>query len=322
MLIFLYGEDSLRSSQKLQEIKARYLESDKSGSGLSLFDVEVEKESANKIINALSMSNLLAPKRLVIIKNLILGSQTLDAKLEDYFKKNLEKISEGQDLVVILWEREFSKKTSSFFKLIEKKAKSQNFEKLTGVRLSQWILKEIKEIDNKGEISKQALEKLVVYVGEDPILLRREIQKLLNFSNGKMISEKDIELLVRAKIDSDIFRTIDAIGANDKKEALKLIHRHLEKGEDSFYLFSMLIYQFRNMLKIADLKESGNLSEYEIAKIAKLHPFVVKKSLLQLRRFNLKRLEEIYANLGEIDLKIKTGRLDIRLAMDKFVVEL
>lgn len=323
MLIFLYGEDSFRSSQKLQEIKSKYLESDKSGSGLSLFDAEAEKEIAKKIIAAFSIPNLLASKRLVVIKNLILGSQTaFEGNLEEYFKKHLKEISQDSDLVAVFWEKGSPKKADPLFKLIEKNSKSQNFEKLTGVKLSQWILKEIKKIGHKGEISKQALEKLIVYAGEDPILLNQEIQKLLNFSDGKMISERDVETLVKASIDSDIFKTVDALGANNKKEALKLIHQHLENGEDPFYLFSMFIYQFRNLLKIADLREKGTSSEYEISKITKIHPFVVRKSLNQTRSFSFKRLKEIYADLGETDLKVKTGKMAMKLALDKFVAEL
>lgn len=323
MIIFLYGEDSFRSNQKLLEIRHKYLESDKSGSGLSSFDAEEEKEIAKKIIDVFSIPNLLAPKRLVIIKNIVLAPrEILGNSFEEYLKKYLSRISEDKDLIVIFWEKDFPKKSDKLFKLIEKNSKSQNFEKLTGTKLSQWILKEMKEIDGKSEISKQALEKLVAYAGENPVLLGREIQKLVNFADGKMISEKDVETLVKADVDSDIFKTIDMIGMNNKKEALALIHQHLENGEDPFYLFSMFVYQFRNLLKIADFGERGSSSEYDISRITKMHPFVVRKSLSQARNLGFARLREIYRELGEIDLKVKTGKADMRFSLDKFVSEL
>ncbi len=323
MIIFLYGEDSFRSNQKLLEIKHRYLESDKSGSGLSSFDAEEEKEIAKKIIDVFSIPNLLAPKRLVIIKNMALAPrEALGNSLEEYFKKHLGRISEDGDLVAVFWEKDSPKKSDRLFKLIEKNSKSQNFEKLTGTKLSQWILKEMKKIDGESKISRQALEKLVAYAGENSVLLGQEIQKLVNFADGKMISEKDIETLVKANIDNDIFKTIDMIGMNNKKEALALVHRHLENGEDPFYLFSMFIYQFRNLLKIADLRERGSSSEYDIFRVTKMHPFVVRKSLAQARNLGFARLKKIYKNLGEIDLKVKTGKADMKLSLDKFVAEL
>ncbi|MDR3558927.1 MAG: DNA polymerase III subunit delta [Candidatus Pacebacteria bacterium] len=321
MIIFLYGDDRFRSHQKLLEIKQKYLESDKSGSGLSRFDFS-EGTEARKIINVFSTPNLLAPKRLVIIKRMILAApETEKEKMREYFKKNGEKLAKDNDLVVSFWEDGSPKKADKLFKILEKISKSQEYVKLFGAKLDQWILKRIKELDEKSNISKAALERLIAYCGGDSLVLNSEIEKLVNYASGEMIGEKDVELLVRANVDSNIFATVDALGANNKKEALKLLHRHLEKGDDPFYLMSMFVYQFRNLLKIADLKEQG-MPEYEIVKNSKLHPFVVKKSLGQLCNYSFARLKKIYAALSDIDAKVKIGKIDMKLALDKFVAEL
>jgi DNA polymerase-3 subunit delta len=178
------------------------------------------------------------------------------------------------------------------------------------------------ELDAQAKISQPALDKLILYTGADTDVLDKEIQKLVNFSAGKMIAEKDVEELVKADLDNNIFATIDALGRNDKKLALQLLHRHLEKGDDPFYIFSMFVYQFRNLLKVADFKEKGILDERQISQMAKLHPYVVKKSLAQVRNLSFQKLKKIYQKLGEIDFQAKTGKIDIKLALDKFVAEL
>ena len=43
MIIFLYGEDGFRSQEKLKGIKDKFLEKNSSGSGLSYFDFEEDK---------------------------------------------------------------------------------------------------------------------------------------------------------------------------------------------------------------------------------------------------------------------------------------
>ena len=48
----------------------------------------------------------------------------------------------------------------------------------------------------------------------------------------------------------------------------------------------------------------------------------MKKTLEQLRNFTREKLLRIYKKLQELDLKAKTGKIDINLALDKFVVEL
>jgi DNA polymerase III subunit delta len=322
MIIFLYGEDNLRSHEKLLEIKSKYIEKDKSGSGLSLFDC-AEKISTDKIINAFETSNLLSPKRLVIIKRLIsFGSETDQKKILDFLKEKKKIILEDKDLIVVFWEGDQPKKSNFLFKFLENNGKKQNFEKLSGTKLDQWVVKRIKETDLKASISKTALSKLILYAGNDMEMLGNEIKKLVDYAGGSMISEKDVDTLVNANLDANIFATVDALGANNKKEALMLLHRHLKKGDDPFYIFSMFLYQFRNLLKISDLKEKGVSSEYEISKITKMHPFVIRKSLAQIRNFSFTKLKIIYQKLGEMDMQIKTGKIDIKLALDKFVAEL
>ena len=89
MIIFLYGEDNFRSQCKLLEIKQKYIQSDESGSGLSIFDYDDDKNIFSQVKNAISTTNLLSPKRLLVIKNLILSNSESDQKnILEYLEKN------------------------------------------------------------------------------------------------------------------------------------------------------------------------------------------------------------------------------------------
>jgi DNA polymerase-3 subunit delta len=322
MLIFLYGEDQFRSQQKLKEIKNKYLKSDKTGSGLSVFDCDEKKIEGKEIISIINTPNLLAPKRLIIIKRMIASFSTPEQKeLLDFLKINIKKIKASQDSIVIFWEANQPKRNNALYKFLNK-TKKQNFEKLEGYKLTQWVLKMLALISPDTHITKKALEKLIIYCAGDSASLFSELEKLINYSQNNLIEEKEVEILVKAHLNSNIFQVIDALGNRNKKEALTLLHEHLISGEDPYYLMSMFIYQFRNLIRIADYKERGVISEYEIAKSAKLHPFVVKKSLAQLNHFSLNQLKVIYTELSKIDEKIKQGKTTIQLALDKFIAEL
>jgi DNA polymerase-3 subunit delta len=84
----------------------------------------------------------------------------------------------------------------------------------------------------------------------------------------------------------------------------------------------MLVYQLRNMLKIADLKENFEYSEGEISRISQMHPFVVRKSLSQIRNFSFTKLTKLYQKLSQLDVMMKTGKIEAELALDKFIGEL
>ncbi len=291
---------------------------------MSVFDFEEKgQDSARKFLDVLGLPNLLAPKRLVIAKNLIASTTAvLQKEMLAYLESKKAYLQEDKDLVVLFWEGSLPKKNGTFFKFLVEHSKKQNFESLPPLKTGQWILSRMKEIDPDARIAQSALDTLVALAGNDTHVLDKEIQKLVNFSGGNIIQKEDVELLVKAMLESSIFTFIDALANKDKKEAATLLHRNLEKGEDPFYIFSMIVYQFRNILKVADLKERMNCSDFEIAKIAKLHPFVVRKSLLQIKNFSFEKLEEIYKTLGQLDIQAKTGKIDMRLALYKFTAEL
>jgi DNA polymerase-3 subunit delta len=321
MIIFLYGDDSFRSREKLEAIKSKFLEKNSSGSGLSLFDFS-EKIQKIDWPNLIGARDLFSPKRLIIIKDLIVSSG-LDIQREALeFLKSKKEITGGKDVVIVFWESGRPKENNSLFKYLKSSSKHQEFGVLEGRKLADWVNARIKSIDPSSSIYPRALDKLMAYVGNDLFQMDNEIAKLLNFEERKTIEEKDVDLLVNAKIDSNIFETLDAASCGNKKRALKLLQDQLKKGDDPFYILSMYVYQFRNLLKIGEYFWQGMRNQYEIAKLAKLHPFVVQKGIAQLRNFDFEKLKRIYKKLEEIDLASKSGKVDIKLALDKFVAKI
>jgi len=323
MLYFLYGENALDSGGKLKAIKEKFLIKDPAGSGLSVFPAQNKlSDGYEGVINAMGTPNLLAPKRLIIINNLMTeGKEDQQEKILAFLKKE-KYLIDDQDTVIIFGEKGKTKKGNDLFKWLVKNAKSQEFEKPVGIKLNQWILKQAQIIDAQARFSSRAVEKLIFYTGGESFSLFNEINKLVNYAGGEEVSEEMVDLLVQADFDANIFNTIDALGNRNKKEALRFMHQHLKTGDDPYYLLSMFVYQFRNLLKVAGLKENQQMSEDEISRATKLHPFVVRKCLSQSRNFSFETLKKIYQKLGNLDVKIKTGQIDIKLALDKFIVEI
>jgi DNA polymerase III subunit delta len=326
MIIFLYGEDAFRSNLKLLALREKFLLSDTSASGLSVVDYGEKAKENVKLIDILESANLLSPKRLVMVKRIISqGTKDDQENMLAFLKKKRKKIEEDRDLIILFWEDNLNQKKNALFQFLTSEKdgiKQQEYKKLVGVKLEQWILKRIQELFGKATISQKALEKLIVFCGNDTRIINNEILKLANFCDKRTIQEKDVEDLVQASLASNIFSIIDAVAEGRKKDALLLMHRHLEKGEDPFYLFSMLAYQLRNMLKIADLKENFGYSEGEIMRVSQMHPFVVRKSLNQIRNFPFAKLVKLYQKLSRLDVMMKTGKIEAELALDKFIAEM
>ncbi|MCX6765392.1 MAG: DNA polymerase III subunit delta [Candidatus Moranbacteria bacterium] len=321
MIIFLYGEDAFRSRQKLDELKNRFLT--KYGAQASLSVVDAEENREVRLADLINSPGLFSSIYLVIIKNLIseLGK---DQQVEILnLLRSKKSLLGSKDIVLIFWEKEIPNAKSVLFQFLKKNAQTQKFAKLEGASLARWMLDQLKELNPALEISRKVLEKIAAYTGNDLFQISSEFKKLASFREKGKITEEDVDFLVTSKININIFDTIEAASEGNKKKALKLLHQQLQSGEDPFYVFSMYIYQFRNLLKIGELHWQGVAEKHKLAKITKLHPFVVQKTLPQLKNFTLQKLKNIYQKLQKTDEELKTGRAeDIQVELDRLIMEI
>jgi len=310
MLILLYGEDSYRLRQKLKEIRGNYQA--KHQSGLSLAWFRESESDFDKIREKIEAVSMFSEKKLIILENLF-RNKSFQEDFFNYAKKI--KLKDDQDVIIAICHE--GKLAVS--KIKNKLSMLEEFSFLKGPTLVNWIKKEFEK--NRTKISSEALKKLVVYIGNDLWRLSGEIAKLASYSDKKEVKEEDIDLLVKANLDTNIFKTLDALAQRNKPAAFQLLHEHLEKGDNEIYLLSMLTYQIRSLIRLKDLIERGE-PYYSLAKTSGLHPFVIKKSSQQLRNFTLEGLKKIYRQLAEIDFRIKNGLIDGQAALDLLVAEI
>lgn len=313
MIIFIYGPDTYRSRQKLNEIVEHYKKIHKSGLNLKYFDFK--KDSFEDFRDSFRSSSMFKEKKLLVLQNIF-----ANLKIENDFSKFLMEFSKSKEIVLI-YEKEVDE-NNPFFKKLKKITKSQNYKLLKESQLRDWVKKEFQKYSNK--IDAQALELLVNYVGNNLWQMENEIKKLVNYCGKNEIKTQDVETLVRPKIETDIFKTIDAIAAKNKKEALTLIKEHLEKGDSPAYLLAMINFQFRNLV-IVGSQSTNDTRMFRIKDMSKklrMHPFVLRKTIQQARKFSLEELKKIYQKIFEVDLDIKTGKLDPETALDLLITKM
>ena len=310
MIFFLFGQDTYRSREKLKEIVDHYKTIHKSRLNLRVLDLK--EKSFEDFKNEISFSPMFSEKKLVVLKNAFSNKD-----FKEKFLKEIKNFTKPRE--IILFYEEAWVKEDGFLKAIKKYGKCQEFKPLGDWQLKIWFKKEIKDLGAK--IEERALQKLIEFVGNDLWRMSNEIRKLVNYSNGKMITEKEIELLVRPKIEIDIFRTIEAIAEKNKKKALKLLKNHLEKGEKAGYLLAMIKYQFKNLLMIKDLIERKTPISTILKKI-QLKRSVFQRDLALTKKFNISELKSIYQKIFEIDLAIKTSKIEPETALHLLIAEI
>jgi len=309
MYYLLFGENSYAIGQKVSALKAKFLEADPSG--LNLLEMEGASLTWNDFTSAVMTLPFLAEKRLVIIKNLLLENG--DNELKKGIADHLDKIPASS--IVFFVETGLPDGRSALFRALNKPKIAQEFKAPTARDFLNLLEQNCKSAGIS--IRPELEQKLSFILSNDPGLGQLEIEKLILYvqSQGRgEIEGKDIELLVQAQNPINIFDFVDAVANKNLKKAFINLSQLLAQNNSETYILSMIVYQFRILLIIFDLL-GRNLSEPQIAKEAKLHPFVVKKSISLAKKYNKDELIRAYGKLREADFSIKTGGADPKIAL-------
>jgi len=303
---------------------------DRDPQGLNVTVLDCEKEEPGLIMEQILSMPFLAEKRMVVLENLL--SATKKGDLQEQILKRVEEKNLPEDNVYVFWEGAHStdaqgklkpktKVAKEFYERLEKEKYAQEFPALVGTKLSAWIDTEIKE--KNGKISSHALQLLVQNTKGDIWLIHSLIEQLLAYKGGEEIQTEDVNLFLEASADDNIFNLVDAIVAGQSKQVYKMIREQYRIGKDPHYVFSMILRQFRILLEMRDLFDrEDNIGSNVMASKLELHPFVVKKSLPFIKKYNLQTLKNIYESLLDFDKKIKTGQGQPDLLLDLFVGKL
>lgn len=315
MILFLHGEDSYRSLHKLQKIKERFLLSPGAPSNFTEF--EVGEGDISNIVQAIQSTPFLSKKRLVVLKNLL-------GKGNKAFKDEIEQIVSSdkvpESTILVFYERGKADKRTVLYRTLSKSKHAEEFQPLEGVQLANWIKSEVARLG--GKIQSTAIEMMIVNCGNDLWQIANEISKLVSYKNKEIIIDEDVKKMVTKKFDDNIFNLVDAIGAKNPKLALRFLDEQIENGADANYLLAMIIYQFRNLVMVKLMEDEG-IPKNSMASTAKLHPYVVRKTLAQANRFSMGGARKIYFKLLETDVELKSGaRGDARTIISTLVIDL
>lgn len=316
MLIYIHGSDTFRSRDYLRQTIARFKkERDPQGYNVILLDGARDEEE--KIMDALISTPFLAPKRMIVIDNLLArkSADLLDTIAEYIKNKRL-----AEDNVYVFWQDEETGKTkvAKDLEILLKKEKwAVEFKPLGKDKLLVWVAQNVKQ--RGGQISKPAINYLVEHAGEDLWRLNSLIDQLAAYKKEE-IQLPDAQLFLEEKIDDNIFSLVDAAVSGNKKLAFKLLEGQRRKGEDDGYIYSVLLRQFRILIEMRDLfNRKDTVNSETMAKILGIHPYAAKKSLPFMKKYSLEQLKHIYKELLNIDIKTKTGAAPQSLLLDVFV---
>lgn len=260
----------------------------------------LEEININKVIEDLNTISLFGDK-------LILASSIDKIENPDSLIEYLN--NEGSNTLILISFKELDKR-KKITKVLKEKTKYKEY-------LNYNIENVIKENLKDYKMSQMAINLLISYCSNNLSRIENELEKLMLYkAEEKEITTKDIEKLVKKSLDSTIFNLIDKINEKDKDKVFKIYNELLEEGETEEKIMYTIANHYRLLFQISE--KIKTLSDDEIIKEYKMHPYRLTKLKEQLNLILQDDILKILKNLSDIDINVKKGKIDIKTAMFLF----
>jgi DNA polymerase III subunit delta len=192
----------------------------------------------------------------------------------------------------------------------------------TAYKLSDWCVQWAAARHGK-QLTAPAARLLVDLVGAEMGQLDQELLKLAIYvGNAKRIGEEDVDKLVGSSRAENMWKIFDAIGAGQSGEALRILDRLFDQGEEPLRILGAFSAQLRRLAQVARLHEQGQPLPAAMNEAGVL-PFAQRSTEQQLRHLGRGRVDQLYDWLVETDLGLKgSSQLPPRTLLERLVVRL
>jgi len=308
----LHGDEHFLKRRVTAALRTLVLGADDDGFGLSYRD----GTSANwaEIHEELETLPFLSSRRLVVIERADPFVTRERPRLEKYFAKP------SKTGVLVLDVQSWPANTK-LAKLLPETA-TIVCTALEMRKLPEWCVQWCAAQHGKA-LSASAARLLVDLIGADMGRLDQEMAKLAVYAGSNTrIDTADVDQLISRGRIENTWKIFDLIGAGQTGEALLLLDRLLDQGEEPLRLLGAFSLQLRRLAQAARLHSQGESASAALER-AGVPPFGRKSAEQQLRHLGRPRLDRIYDWLLETDLGLKgSSQLPPRTLLERLVVQL
>lgn len=319
----IHGEDTLAIDETIRRFRADMGTSAEAEMNIS--DVDGTTTAVAQVLNLVSSYPFLSDRRMVIVRGMLAHLNRKGASKAN--KEDLARL--GDELPnlpayarLIFLETEPLPDKHPILTLATKHEDGYVRHLSLPKDITAWISRRAKDVYSVS-IDGRAAHALAVITAEDLRRADNELSKLADYIGDRAsITEDDVSALTPYIPEANIFKMVDAIAQGDGNTALTLMHTLLrDKKQDALGLINMVIRQFRMLIQArAHLDDGG--SAQELNRVIGSSPYVAQTVQKQVRNFEMSDLKRIYHALHEMDIRIKTGRIQPDLALDLFIANL
>ncbi|MFD0672133.1 DNA polymerase III subunit delta [Cohnella sp. GCM10027633] len=315
-----YGTESYLMNEFTERLIDKLVEAEHREMALIRFDTG--EATIDTIIEEAEMLPFLVPHKIVLVRDSVLFAAGKESSKVEHRPERLlaylEQPSETTVLVFLVPHEKLDER-----KKLVKAAKAKElvvpFTPLSAEELTQWLHK--RAAGRGRTLDGRAAEELLRRVGTDMHSLAAETDKLILHAGAEgTITVEGVNELVMVATEQNVFKLTEELAALRTGPAIALYYDLLKQREEPIKLMALMVRQFRNMLHVKELGSQG-YSPQQMAGQLGLHPYAVKITADQARKFSAERLATLLSELAELDFAMKTGRVEKTLGLELFLLK-
>lgn len=308
----VHGDEDFLKRQVVQALQALVLGEQADEFSVSTYIGDVVDWAT--VMDDLHTIPFFGPRRLVIVD----GADDFVSKHRPALEKALGRLPASGVLVLVVksWPA-----TTRLAKMIDAKS-SITCKAPSTQQLGGWCVQWAKAKHGK-QLTAPAAALLVDLVGQEMGLLDQELQKLAVYVGDHVrISEEDVDALVGRSRAQDTWKIFDAIADGKTADALAILGRLFEQGDEPLRILGAFSMQLRRLALAHRLAQQGQSVPAALAD-AGVPPYFVAGYVKQLKHLGRERARHLHDWLLELNMDLRgDSTLLPRALLERLVIKL
>ena len=309
MIYVLYGTQNYLINKKIQELT-------KNIDRLEIEEFDLENINIKQIIDSATTFSLFSTNKTIIVYNSFIFSSSkknIDEKDINLLQKYIENPNKNTTIIFVV----ANDKLDSRKKIVTSVKKNGTILEFNDVKNINAL---VNEMIKPYKITINQINSLINRVGENLYILENEIIKLKTYKNDDLIiTDNDILNVINKSINTDIFYLIDNIINKNMNEALECYYELIKIGEEPIKILVLLANQFRLMYQVKELSKKG-YRIFDIMDLLDQKQYPIQKAIQKGYNYDSKTLLEYLNKLADLDIGIKTGKIDKNTGLELFIL--
>jgi DNA polymerase-3 subunit delta len=308
----VHGDEDFLKRQVLQALRALVLGEQNDDFAMSAYAGDTVDYAT--VMDDLRTLPFFGPRRLVVVDN----ADNFVTRYRAALEKAIGNLPSSGSLVldVKTWPA-----TTRLAKMIDDKG-TIVCKAPAAAKLAAWCVESATTNYGK-QLTSSSAALLVDLVGQEMGVLDQELQKLAAYvGNRARIGEEDVDKLVGRSQGANIWKTFDVMGDGDVKEALEILERLLDAGEEPIRIMGAFSMKLKQLAQAGRLAQQGQPLASALQE-AGVPTFYLPACVKLMKHLGRARTNRLYEWLLEINMDLRgDSTLAPRALLERLVIRL